>query len=277
MNATTQSEKINVNAQEIHGLGNQHPSSCNESLEKDQRLVDLSYDSELDLVVCLICQVRRKKLYFHLRSAHNLSQAEYLAKYNNARLYCNSELSYRNSSFIIKGQTLESNKLIQKNQRIRNGMKKFHEEFWISNTPEVLNRSMKMSIAGSISNRSQANHKIFSYKETIYKLRSNNEFVVVKLLVDNNFEFKYEELRFWIDNTIYIPDFYVPSLNLIIECKGSYWLNKRNRDWNLVSEVLLDQGYKFLMLVDFDNINKQLSLDSLLDKLTTSGSAIIYA
>ena len=51
---------------------------------------------------------------------------------------------------------------------------------------------------------------------------------------------------------IYHPDFYIPSLNLIIECKNKYLL-KRDRDLIEAKEkATIDNGFKYIMIIDKD-------------------------
>ena len=58
--------------------------------------------------------------------------------------------------------------------------------------------------------------------------------------------------RFKGKNKIYYPDFYIPSLNLIIEIKNSYLLR---RDKNLILEkerVSREMGFKYFIIIDKD-------------------------
>ena len=51
-------------------------------------------------------------------------------------------------------------------------------------------------------------------------------------------------------NKVYHPDFYIPSLNLIIEIKGSYFL-KRDKKMILEKEkAVLNSGYKYIIIID---------------------------
>lgn len=255
-------------------MENQQLTSCSESLETVQRLTDLSYDSVTDEVICLICGVRRKKLYFHLRKDHDLSQSEYKLQFPEAKLFNNFELNYRTSSFLVKGRNLDEATNERRKVKVSKLTKEFHKNFWVNTTdPKVIKRSRQMSQACIKGLKSQSTSKNFEYKGITYKLRSNLEFVVVKSLVDHNLEWEYESLDFEVDGHGVLPDFYVRSLNLIIEPKGSYYYNKKSEYWSLVCSTISSLGYKYALLIDVD---KEFNPNTLLDKLDTSGSAIIY-
>ena len=255
-------------------MENQQLTSCSESLEIVQRLTDLSYDSATDEVICLMCGARRKKLYFHLRKDHNLSQSEYKSKFPEARLFNNFEMNYRNSSFLVKGRSLDEATNDIRKEKVSKKTKEFHKNFWInSSDPKVIKRSRQMSQACIKGLKSQSRSRVFEYKGVTYKLRSKLEFVVVKSLVDHNLDWEYESLDFEVEGHGVLPDFYVRSLNLIIEPKGSYYYNKKSDYWNLVCSKISSLGYKYALLIDVD---KEFNPNTLSDKLDTSGSAIIY-
>lgn len=273
MEATTQIEMSNVKAENLHGLDNQQLSSCSENLEPVQRLTDLSYDSKNDLVICLLCGVTRRKLYFHLRCDHNLSQQEYLHQFPNAKLFSNLEMNYR-KGFLDKGRNLDDATRLKRNEILSNRTKEFHNSFWNSDNPEVLSRRRKLSKAGQTSVRRQSRFKEYVYQGITYKLRSNLEFVFIQFLIDNNIEYQYEPFILEIENLSNTPDFYLPKYNLIIECKGSFWYRKRQAHYKaVISGIQKKYSYNYLMLID---ITSKPSLQLLLDKLDTSSSAVLY-
>jgi hypothetical protein len=58
--------------------------------------------------------------------------------------------------------------------------------------------------------------------------RSRWEVYVSKLLLYSDIQFKYEPQRFFLTQTIsYLPDFYIPTLGIYLEVKGS--LSKKDR------------------------------------------------
>jgi hypothetical protein len=56
-------------------------------------------------------------------------------------------------------------------------------------------------------------------------------------------------------NKIYFPDFYIPSLNLIIECKNKWLANKDKNIIKLKEKFTLSSGFKYIMIIN-KNYNK---------------------
>jgi len=49
---------------------------------------------------------------------------------------------------------------------------------------------------------------------------------------------------------IYFPDFYIPSLNIIIEIKSSYYL-KKYKDKCIAKQIATEtQGFKYILIID---------------------------
>jgi len=286
MEATTKLETTIVNAENLHVLDNQQPSSCDESLEKVQRLVDLSQDNKEDLIYCQICGVARKKLYHHLRSAHNLTQAEYKIQFPESRLYNNSEMEYRMKSFISKGHNLDDKTRLVRNEKIRQAMleglksipqeeineymQKLHDgrdAYWQSMTPEERKQEAFRMMGNPCLYRE------YEYKGVIYRLRSYLEFVLVQSLVDANIEFEYEKKYVKLDHKGHVPDFFIEKLNLFVEAKGKYWYERYKEYWDSLGAQFVSRGYKYLFIV---NLREKLDFNLLLDKLATSDSAVVY-
>ena len=57
-------------------------------------------------------------------------------------------------------------------------------------------------------------------------------------------------------NKIYFPDFYIPSLKLIIECKNSYLAKMDKDEIYAKKKATIDNSFKYIMLVDknYDNL-----------------------
>ena len=51
---------------------------------------------------------------------------------------------------------------------------------------------------------------------------------------------------------VYLPDFYIPSLNLIIEIKSSYYLKKYKKKCDEKAEAVKLAGFNFIMIIDKD-------------------------
>ena len=86
----------------------------------------------------------------------------------------------------------------------------------------------------------------------IVKLRSSYEFSLYKYLKSKNIEFEYENIRITYEcdskTHEYIPDFYLPEYNLILEVKPHmYTTNKVNQ---IKKEACIQSGYKFLFVTE---------------------------
>jgi hypothetical protein len=53
-------------------------------------------------------------------------------------------------------------------------------------------------------------------------------------------------------NLIYYPDFYIPSLNLIIEIKNSYLAKKDKEQIKAKENAVISLGFKYIMIIDKD-------------------------
>lgn len=62
--------------------------------------------------------------------------------------------------------------------------------------------------------------KMKLYEDTGMKFRSSYENDVAKILLENGIEFEYETKRFKFPDKTYIPDFYLPKQNIVIEVSG---------------------------------------------------------
>ena len=84
-------------------------------------------------------------------------------------------------------------------------------------------------------------------------LRSNNELAIAKELDAEKIEYRVEPFRIpYVDTEgferFYIPDFYVPSKNLIIEAKGSYFMDNNCK---LKANAARNMGYNYKFVLDF--------------------------
>jgi hypothetical protein len=74
-------------------MDNQHLSSCTEKLEKDQRLIELPQVESDDFVVCMICGIKKRRLWKHLSDTHKISSSDYLLLYPTAKIQTESDKS----------------------------------------------------------------------------------------------------------------------------------------------------------------------------------------
>ena len=61
-------------------------------------------------------------------------------------------------------------------------------------------------------------------------------------------------------NRVYYPDFYIPSLNLIIECKNLYLVNRDKIKNNAKKRAIIISGFKYIMIINknYEKFNKVL-------------------
>lgn len=52
----------------------------------------------------------------------------------------------------------------------------------------------------------------------------------------------------------HFPDFYIPSLNLIIECKNSYLAKKCKKQIDIEKQFILNEGYNYIIIINRDYI-----------------------
>ena len=64
------------------------------------------------------------------------------------------------------------------------------------------------------------------------------------------------------ENKIYFPDFYIPSLNLIIEIKNSYLLKKDKEKIKAKEKATISKGFNYIIIVNknYKNLNKILNV-----------------
>jgi len=51
-------------------------------------------------------------------------------------------------------------------------------------------------------------------------------------------------------NKVYHPDFYIPSLNLIVEIKNSYLAEKDKEQIELKKQASINSGFKYIMIIN---------------------------
>ena len=98
------------------------------------------------------------------------------------------------------------------------------------------------------------------FKEKTIYLKSKWEHEIFNQLVDCGYMFEYESLKIsykYNDRThYYLPDFYLPDFNLILEVKPEF---ARNDDRNIQKEqAAIQQGYRFEYMTNNSNISEVL-------------------
>ena len=57
----------------------------------------------------------------------------------------------------------------------------------------------------------------------------------------------------------YFPDFYIPSLNLIVECKNSYLAKRDQNQIQAKEKATIANGFNYIMIIDkkYSELNKK--------------------
>jgi len=91
------------------------------------------------------------------------------------------------------------------------------------------------------------------YKNTKIYYRGSYEFDFLENFYDNHSDIqnakgiKYE---FEGKSRMYFPDFYIPSLNLIIECKNSYLYERYKENIDIKEKATIASGFNYIMILD---------------------------
>ena len=119
-------------------------------------------------------------------------------------------------------------------------LQKYGAEFPIQNK-EIFEKSQKTGF------------KLKRYKNTNIYYRGSFEldflekFYSLYPTIENAPSIRY---KFKKKNKIYYPDFYIPSLNLIIECKNSYLAKKDKRQLDAKKRATIIKGFNYIMIID---------------------------
>jgi len=100
--------------------------------------------------------------------------------------------------------------------------------------------------------------KLNKYKDTAIWYQGSYEFVFLEKYYQNyndltrgpSIKFKFNN-----KNKVYHPDFYIPSLNLIIECKNSYLYKRYYNDIIIKKNATINNGYNYVIIIDKDYSN----------------------
>lgn len=236
-------------------------------------------------VQCPICGKHLKVINnFHLKSHGYDNKKSFLEDYPNTRM-----MSVEYEKFNAKlhgGFFKEYNKTSVQRERASNHCKQLNSNSILQSQKakkriyteeDCIKRSeiMKSLYATGVMKYVPTYGKRHIYKisdDNVLCLRSFLECRAVSFLIHNNFEFTYETLRIpYKDSTnnykqrIYIPDFYLPKYNLIIEVKP-----KPRQDLQISIDkknacLELNYNYMFISKDDLDNYNNILEIIYALD------------
>ena len=99
----------------------------------------------------------------------------------------------------------------------------------------------------------QSGHHITWFGKNVF-IRSSYEKVFAEYLDDKRIFYKVESERirykFKNEEHVYISDFYIPSKNLLIEIKSSYFYNESKEQNDIKLHTAKEKGYNVILLLD---------------------------
>lgn len=213
----------------------------------------------------MICE--STKLKYHNALVNNWTNPEYrkrCSSYWRSKEHseeCRTRMTEYHKSGKINGELIS--KGIMSNPESRKArsdrMKSISNKLW--STDEY--RNMKSRQAYEQLDRELKSGTRYSKSQCYTKsgrlVRSSYEKVVAEYLDDNKIEYSYESLRvpynYGDRDRIYIPDFYIPSKNLVIEVKAHYQLKYDIVQVKRSATELLGYNYIFITENELDKLS----------------------
>ena len=231
-----------------------------------------------EFVQCPICGIKRRKLHKHIQFTHNLTSKEFKEKYPDSKLESDNEKSKRSKaasdSYSEDRRALQSeigkrvftdfNKTQwngSEGERRKNRrsiiMKNQLHKYWSDdeNRKKAPERARKLwkneEYREKVLDRSCMMGKLIEFDNGLF--RSSWESKLAKSLSDNGINWEYESLRIQYKASgrerIYIPDFYIRDINLVLEVKGFY----REKDNIFIKkDYCISNGYGFRFVTSED-------------------------
>jgi len=239
------------------------------------------------MLKCLICGKEVHSLINHSIKAHHIFKNQYKEMFNydgpfedqylfqkrfigNKNRYINHPEGlekYRKSMQKVKETTDYLNKLKQaninrykdENERKKTSIATKKVRSTSKSREKTRLQSKKQYLEGNSFNFIEVS-KSYSYGTPLYfndlLLRNKLEYKIARILTRLHYDYTYEELRIpYILNDvekIHLIDFYIPKLNLIIECKYSHYINDKSVIAKMQASI--SQGYKYIIITEKDNI-----------------------
>ena len=104
----------------------------------------------------------------------------------------------------------------------------------------------------SLEKQQKSSLKLHKYKNTNLYYQGSYELDFLEKYYDKFSDIKRgPSIKYKLNNEckVYFPDFYIPSLNLIVEVKGSYW---KNYICDIKKRYCIYNGYKYIIIIDKD-------------------------
>lgn len=194
-------------------------------------------------VICPICNEKFKQITKgHIQNIHNINFDKFKKDYPNLKLKTDSlskkmSESNRKSANILWEQRREDSKKMEEYKSKVSGR---------NNSMNRSYKARKMASVRMLQMREDPNFiekmkkgltspeaiekRYISFKKNMSKncINTSIERIVKKQLIDNNIEFE-QQYVVRKEKGYQLPDFYIPGLNLIIECNGDYWHMNPNK------------------------------------------------
>lgn len=179
----------------------------------------------------------------------------YWKSFNNGKYYaCSSECSYKkHKNTMLDKYGVDHNMKLQRclDQRVETYQKNYGVDNPTQNK-EILEKALHSS------------NKIKNYKKTELYYQGTYELDFLKnyydkIKIENGKSIKYIHNN---ENKYYLPDFYLPNYNLVIEIKSTYYY-KLHEQLNISKkEYTLKNGYNFIIIMDknYDEFNKLINV-----------------
>ena len=242
----------------------------------------------IDFVTCKICGKSFKKLVGHLPYAHNINTKEYKERYPNSLTLCKnssdkqskgaieyfSNPKYAESVTTRNANISKANTGVKTTKATKKLIGKKSKEVWASSgykdkmsktqssvvtklweNPKYRKSHVDAAIELCKKDNYPAVNRFKRYKvniqDKIIYFRSQQEIDLAKILSTFNVEFLYEPFKIKLaSGHYYMPDFYIPTLNLIIEMKGDHWYKEEHKIECF--KAVINKGYNFLFILESD-------------------------
>jgi len=202
----------------------------------------LNKESKLKISITLKRKFASKEIIPNMNGAHSNESRKKLSKTMTGR-----KLSNEHKENISKG--LNDSILFKKSfntERIIKTKKTNLKKYGVENVSQNFEIFKKQQING---------FKLKYYENTDIYYRGSYELDFLKNFINNlpditnTLSIKY---KFNKRNTVYFPDFYIPSLNLIVEIKNSYLAEKDKDKIKAKQFATYDAGFNYIMIVNKD-------------------------
>jgi len=116
----------------------------------------------------------------------------------------------------------------------------------------------------SFNRQQKSGFKVKKYKNTEIYYRGSYELDFLQKFHNKYVLENAPSISYFINNKkhIYFPDFYISSLNLIIEIKSSYYYNKYKDICILKQKAAINNGFKYILVIDKNYLELNLALKS---------------